>query len=133
MSRTCCLLATTARVIARPKAARKQRRRPNHARRTRSEWSRATVSRIRESTRSMGYERLEHRTDIAADHQIRHVVKIGCFAVNDDELGAVALGRQREAGRRPYDEGGADGEEEVARRGEVARARHGVLGHRLAE
>ena len=55
----------------------------------------------------------ERRTYLLVEQQIGEGIHVRGFAVDDDELGAIALREQREARRRIYDQRRTDGEEQI--------------------
>ena len=68
-----------------------------------------------------------------ANDKIGDVVELCRLAVDDDERGAVALGHQRESGRRPHHQRRADGEKQVAAARQFFGPAHRLPRHRLAE
>src|SRR6185503_10615157 len=81
----------------------------------------------------MGEEGREGVADVALDDKVCDVAQIGRLAIDDHQRRAAALGQQRQPGRRPDHQRGADRQEQVAVPAQIFRALHGGRRHRLAE
>ena len=63
----------------------------------------------------------EHVADVVIYYQIRNLIELGRFAIDDDECRAIAFGHERKTRRRPHHQRRADGEKQIALLGVIAR------------